>query len=194
MKMIITSMLLTLMLFAFGVTVTSAQEGTVNVVVNGTRWSKELLSAFEKKFGVRVAEGNYWYDDKSGAWGIEGGPTLGFIQAGLKLGGPLRADASNGNTNVFINGRELHYYDVLSLQQLVSPYPVMPGRYWVDSYGNFGYEGGWALGNLVQIAQRRGSGGGNAGNYNSGIGSVIGDGSGCTAFISGDSSAISSKC
>jgi len=194
MKMTITLMLLTLILFGFGVTFTSAQTGTGNVVVNGTRWSDELLSAYEKRFGVRIPDGNYWYDAIAGAWGMEGGPTLGFIQAGLKLGGPLRADASRGNTKVFINGRELHTYDVLSLQQLISPYSVMPGRYWVDSYGNFGYEGGWAIGNLVQIARSRYGSGGNKSGYDSGIGSVVSDGSGCVGFISGNSSAISSKC
>src|SRR5687768_529889 len=164
MKMTITWMFLALILFGIGVTVASAQTETSNVVINKTRVSEELLSAFEQAYGVRIPDGNYWYDAKTGAWGKEGGPTLGFGQAGLKLGGPLRADASGGTTKVFINGRELHIYDVLSLQQLISPYSVLPGRYWVDSSGNFGYEGGWAVGNLVEIARAR-YGGGRFGNY-----------------------------
>ena len=72
---------------------------------------------------------------------MEGGPTLGFTRAGLKLGGVLRADASHGKTRVFINGRELHLEDVLSLRQLFHPYPILHGRYWVDSCGNYGKEG-----------------------------------------------------
>jgi hypothetical protein len=74
---------------------------------------------------------------------------------GISVGGPLRADSSGGNTNVFINGRELHFLDVLGLQQLG---PVLPGRYWVDAYWNCGYEGGPALFNLAQLMQVRSSG------------------------------------
>jgi hypothetical protein len=83
---------------------------------------------------------------------VQGGPTLGFIQAGLDIGGPLRADASNGDTEVFINGRQLHRLDVIGLQQLG---PVLPGRYWVDAMGNFGFEGGMMIGNLWLLAQQR---------------------------------------
>jgi hypothetical protein len=194
MKMTIALMFLTFILFGFGTVDASAQRATGNVVVNATRLSEEFLSAFEKRYGVRIPDGNYWYDARAGVWGMEGGPALGFTLAGLNLGGPLRADASRGNTKVFINGRELHIYDVLSLQQLVNPYSVMPGRYWVDAYGNFGYEGGPALGNLVQIARARAGSGGYKGGYDSGIGSVMSDGQGCVGFISGSSSAISSKC
>jgi hypothetical protein len=193
MKTTITWMLLTVMLFGLSANLTNAQTESSNVVINETQLSEETLSAFEKKYGVRIPDGNYWYDSKAGVWGMKGGPTLGFTLAGLKLGGTLKASASNGNTKVFINGRELHLYDVLSLQQLVYPYPVLQGRYWVDAHGNFGYEGGFALGNLLQIAQARYSSGGKSG-YDSGIGAVMGDGSGCTTFISGNSSAISSKC
>lgn len=51
-----------------------------------------------------------------GAWGKTGGPGLGLIAPGLPLPGTLRADASNGTTGVFINGRQLHLMDALGLQ------------------------------------------------------------------------------
>lgn len=188
MKTTIILMLVTVIVFGFSANLTSAQTDESNVVFNKTRLSEAFLSAFEKKYGVRIPDGDYWYDAKAGAWGLEGGPTLGFTRAGLKLGGPLRADASNGNTSVFINGRELHYYDVLSLQQLVGL--VLPGRYWVDSNGYFGYEGGWALGNLVQIASARNNSGGGSG----GFGSVIGDGKGCVGFTDHDVTIAGSGC
>ena len=178
-------MLLSLIIFGCGVVVSKSQTNQGNVVINRIKLSDELLSAIKETYGSRIPDGKYWYDSISGAWGMEGGPTRGFTQAGLELGGPLRADASHGQTKVFINGRELHLSDVLRLQQLVNPYPVLPGRYWVDSQGNFGYEGGWALGNLVQIAQSR---------YGSGGGPILSDGKGCIGFISGGYSAISSKC
>src|SRR5262245_6296993 len=65
----------------------------------------------------------------------------------------LRADASNGNTKVFINGRKLHVMDVLGLLQLG---PVYPGRYWVDAAGNCGFEGGPAFINLMMVARSKG--------------------------------------
>jgi hypothetical protein len=98
--------------------------------------------------------------------------------------------ASNGHTKTFINGRELPYQDVASLNALIAPSRVVPGRFWLDSNGNVGFEGGPALGNLVQIAQSKNSGGSRrSGGYDSGIGSVMSDGHGFIGYISGSSSA-----
>ena len=58
----------------------------------------------------------------------------------MNLGGLLRQEASNGNTGICINGRQLHMMDVLRLQQVVPM--VLPGRRWLDAFGNFGCEGG----------------------------------------------------
>jgi hypothetical protein len=121
------------------------------VVVNGERVSDEEL--VELIGGVRIKDGRYWYDRSSGAWGFEGGPTAGFVLPGLVFRGPLRADASNGNTGVFINGRQLHAQDVSALQQWVGL--VMPGRWWVDGQGNFGLEGFGQMGNLWLLAQHK---------------------------------------
>jgi hypothetical protein len=123
-----------------------------SVVVNGERVSDEELAQLEQK-GVRVSDGRYWYDRACGAWGLEGGPTVGFILPGLSVRGPLRADASNGNTGVFINGRQLHLQDVAGLRSLAGT--VLPGRWWVDAQGNFGMEGGGLMGNLWLLAQMR---------------------------------------
>ena len=71
----------------------------------------------------------------------------------LALGGALRRDASNGNTGVVINGRELHWLDVSRLQQVT---PVYRGSYWMDASGNFGLLGGPLMGNLWALSQRSG--------------------------------------
>jgi len=161
-----------------------------SVIINGERVSEEVLNPLEQMFHVRVPDGRYWYDAVSGAWGMQGGPTRGFTLAGMQIGGPLQANASNGNTRVFINGRELHMQDVASLNMLIAPYSCVPGRYWVDSNGNFGVENGPVMGNLVQIAQAKYSGGQKRSHlYDSGIGSVISDGSGFIGYISDSSSA-----
>ena len=123
-----------------------------NVVINGVRLSDEEVLTLEQTYHIKIADGNYWYDAMCGAWGLQGGPCLGLGQAGLKLGGALRADASNGNMPVFVNGRQLHYYDVLGLQLIFGT--VWPGRFWVDALGNYGYEGGLKMGNLREQALR----------------------------------------
>lgn len=127
------------------------------VIINGRRLSDQDIEALTRTFQVQVRDGNYWYDRMSGAWGLEGGPTAGFIMAGLNLGGPLREDASHGDTGVFINGRQLHRIDVARLMQIG---PVYQGRFWMDAQGNIGFEGQPPFGNVwVAAAQTLGRGG-----------------------------------
>lgn len=155
---------------------------THTVVINRVRLDAETIQALEQYYQVRIQEGSYWYDPACGAWGFEGGPAVGFILPGLDLGGRLRRDASRGTTNVFVNGRELHVQDVLGLQQIVGP--VIPGRYWLDAYGNVGYEGGPALLNLVAMAQRAGVGQDNT-FYRSGNTDIGAGSSGGTSYVMG---------
>ena len=162
-----------------------------SVIINGKRLSTEELQIIELRYRTRIADGEYWYDKISGAWGVKGGPTVGFVRPGLNLGGPLRADASNGHTGVFVNGRELHAQDVAALRQII---PVRPGRYWVDGRGIGGYDGGPPLFNLVALAQRAGRPRGGAWSYTSPHGgSVGGDGQGFYYYIDKDSSFTSGR-
>ena len=146
------------------------------VMINGVQLSEQELAAL----GVPIPDGAYWYDSACGAWGYQGAQCMGFTTPGLRLGGPLRPDASSGNTGVFVNGRQLHMYDVMALQRLG---PVLPGRYWLDAQGNCGFEGGPAFVNLRAAAAQAGAAGaGGAGgpwSYTSSSGaSVAGDGQG----------------
>lgn len=125
-----------------------------HVVVNQERLSDADVAALEQRYGVRVQDGAYWYDSRIGTWGFEGGPAVGVIPAGLDIGGPLRADASDGSTGVFVNGRELHRRDVAALSALLGP--IERGRYWADADGNVGREGGPALVNVYAVARARG--------------------------------------
>ncbi len=156
------------------------------VYINRSRLSSATLAQLEPAGAPRIPDGRYWYDALSGAWGLEGGFTRGFVPAGLRLGGPLPADISGGGTGVFINGRELPPTDLAALQQLTGP--VAPGRYWLDAEGNAGPEGGPALVNLRLLASRLyqqnggvgeayGGGGGAYHNSRTGIG-IITDGQG----------------
>lgn len=156
-----------------------------SVIVNRVRLSAAQVSGFERQWNVQVRDGRYWYDRVSGAWGLEGGPTGGWIMPGLDLGGPLPADASHGTTGVFINGRELPQPDVDALLRIT---PVLPGRWWVDARGTFGAEGGPALGNLWLLARQRGMRPGQAWSMyaNQGNSFLAGDENGCTYFNSRD--------
>jgi hypothetical protein len=173
-------------------------------VVNDVALTPATTQALQQVFVSVVHQplppGRYWYDRISGAMGLDGGPAGVIMPAGLKLPGHLRADASHGTMPVFINGRQLTAIDVRILAQWLRM-PVQPGRFWVDGQGNFGYEGGPMLGNLIQIAQRGsggmgrqgntttqcyGNGGCASGNSYTGTG-VITDGDGhATVFIPGE--------
>ncbi len=145
-----------------------------------------ILARFEQAWGLQVPSGDYWYDNVSGAAGLWGGPTRGFLGAGLGLGGDLPANASGGGrgnvTGVFINGRELHPLDVQGLTAMLGQAPWR-GQWWVDGQGWFGAVGQGALGNLLVIAQQRGRSGGGNSRYSSDIttGRQTFVGSGCTA-------------
>ena len=168
----------------------AAQEVTVNRV----RLDERTRMALERTYGVPVAGGRYWYDAFSGVWGVEGGPAQGQIHPGLQLGGPLHADASGGDTGVFVNGRQLHRLDVAALRRCTQ---VIPGRYWVAANGIGGYEGAPPSFNLAVLCGNAGGGGSstrcenygggqyNCSNSRTGIG-VIGEGGGRGAvFVDG---------
>jgi hypothetical protein len=161
------------------------------VIVNGQAMAPALRLALIRR-GVRIPGGRYWYDARSGAWGLEGGPTRGFTTAGLRLGGQLKANASNGRSGVFVNGRQLTHGEASALRRLVGRFPR--GHYWVDSHGNAGRVGGPALVNLRVLAARSSGGsrrgGGNwlirGGKYGGRSGmSMAGDGKTTCVNVSG---------
>ena len=158
------------------------------VVVNGVALEPATLQALQHFYQVMLPPGRYWYDTSSGAWGIEGGPVAGQILPGLGLGGEMPADASRGDTGVFVNGRELHALDVAALQRCVT---VMPGRYWLAANGVGGLEHGPPSFNLTALCttasagsqcEDYGNGQFNCSNSNTGIG-IIGEGGGNAGII-----------
>ena len=115
-----------------------AQPGAV--IVNGMTMTPQVLASLQRLYPVPIRTGRYWYDDVSGAWGVEGGPVAGQMLPGLRLGGPLRSDASAGTSRVFINGRQLTVGEKLYIE-LACRTPVIPGRYFVTALGLGGIEG-----------------------------------------------------
>jgi len=151
--------------------------------VNGVPLSAEQIQQLSVRYGVQVLPGSFWYDPVCGAWGFAGGPTLGFLPAGMNVGGPLRPDASAGTTGVFVNGRELPMRDVRNLQQIVGA--VLPGRYWLDAAGNVGVEGGPPFLNLIALARQVQRIPGNA-FYRSGTTGIGAGRSGGTSYVIGE--------
>lgn len=152
------------------------QSATGEVVINGVAMSAEDAAA------ARIPAGRYWYDARSGLWGLEGGPTQGITQAGLNVGGQLSAEASNGHTGVYVNGRNLPVQDVAALQRLV-PTQVMPGRYVLDASGNMGYEGGQPVVNLLALAKAQQSQGGGDNFWSRGIINAAGNESNGAGYV-----------
>ena len=132
---------------------TQVQQG--GVVVNGAALTPQQEAQLGGQPG-QIQPGQYWYDARTGAWGMQGAGVQGFVQPGLQLG-TLQADASNGHTGVFINGRQLPQTDLMQLQQAVGS-PVPPGRYWCEANGHCGQEGSPQP--LVRIQLGGGSSGG----------------------------------
>jgi len=172
----------------------AASSMAADVVVNAVALDNPTQHAIERAYRVRLVPGRYWYDPVSGVWGLEGGPSAGQIHPGLRLGGPLRRDASRGRTGVIVNGRELHGLDVAALQRCVR---VVPGRYWVLANGVGGVErgppqfnlavlcGGGASGGSSTRCDNYGGGQFNCSNQRTGIGMISEGGGKGAVFVDG---------
>lgn len=125
--------------------------GERQVFINRIRLDANSLNAIESDGQTPIADGRYWYDFNSGAWGVEGGPTAGFIYPGLSLPGPIPMNISGGGTGIYINGREIHPLDQQALYQLFGI--TYQGIFWMDAQGNLGYVGGPAIANVLQASQ-----------------------------------------
>ncbi|KAL0461494.1 UNVERIFIED_CONTAM: Extra-large guanine nucleotide-binding protein 1 [Sesamum latifolium] len=89
-----------------------------DIFVNGKALtSRELVMLQSCQYPPKkLTPGNYWYDRNSGFWGkvksicflpVMQGRKPSQISAQLDIGGRLEQHASNGNTLVFVNGREI---------------------------------------------------------------------------------------
>ena len=134
------------------------QPGQRQVYVNRVRLDAATLQAIESRGQVPIADGRYWYDVNTGAWGVEGGPTAGLINPGMPLPTSMPSDISGGGTGIYINGREIHPLDQQALYQLFGV--TYQGNFWMDSQGYIGYVGGPAIANILQASQAARSSGG----------------------------------
>lgn len=109
------------------------------VIINGNVLSNEQINGLIKMYGIKPLPGSYWYDAKSGLYGAKGYQAFGFMYPGHNFGS-LSRNASNGNTGIVVNGRELPQTE-WAIWSYILGYWIQPGYYWFDSNGNAGYEG-----------------------------------------------------
>lgn len=156
----------------------AAAPAKADVFVNGVRLDAQTQMVLTQTYGT-IPSGRYWYDPFSGLWGTEGGPSVGRILPGLRLGGPLQANASGGGTGVFVNGREIHAQEYALLVRFFGY--VNRGRYWLGPTMIGGYEGGPAQFDL-RASARGGGGGGGGYNRHTLFGGLMSDGQ-CSGYL-----------
>jgi hypothetical protein len=133
----------------------TGEQGAGAVIINGVALSNEQMAEIEKAYGVRPKAGSYWYDAKSGLYGVVGYPAYGTMLPNHRFG-PMKSDVSKGTTGVFINGRELPALEYAVWSYMVGSW-IQPGKYWLDHQGNAGYEGNpMAVINLYVAAKQNG--------------------------------------
>jgi hypothetical protein len=116
---------------------TQQQEGT-GVFINEKEAPPEQLAQLKQLYGMAPPKGRYWYDSRSGLYGMWGFEAAGYIRPGHDFG-IVPAQASRGNTGVFINGREINLTEALFVQSIFGA--VYQGRWWLDGHtGNVGLE------------------------------------------------------
>jgi len=162
-----------------------AQNPNVQTVINGTQLTAQQKAEFVRIYKTPPLAGNFWYDTRSGLWGVNGREAFGILRPGHNYGA-LSPTASRGTTGVFINGRQINMAEALYIRNLLGS--VLPGRWWLDGgTGYFGLEGSTIpAGNLyvaARAAQARSSGG--AHYYNDGMGTSMAVSSGCATGSSG---------
>ncbi|PSS29347.1 Extra-large guanine nucleotide-binding protein like [Actinidia chinensis var. chinensis] len=112
------------------------------VYVNGKPLSHEELDVLQtcQYPPKKLKPGRYWYDKVSGYWGKEGQKPCQIISAQLSVGNAIDLKASNGNTNIRINNREITKAE-LRMLQWAGIYCEGRPHFWVSENGCYQEEG-----------------------------------------------------
>ena len=66
--------------------IATSDHGATGVFINGRELSAQQMIALTATYRYAPPRGRFWYDTVSGAWGVEGHETIGFILPGYDLG------------------------------------------------------------------------------------------------------------
>ena len=167
------------------------------VFINEKEITPEQSNLLLRTYGAAPPPGHYWYDSRSGLYGLWGYEAAGFIRPGHDFGS-LPSNASKGGTGVFLNGREINMNEARYVQSLFGA--VYQGNWWLDGQtGNIGVEGNpMPVANLIlalQQAQQRSGGGDSGYRWRDGRGSFGGTEGNCTWIsVPGAEARMSSGC
>ncbi|KAH6774604.1 hypothetical protein C2S51_013008 [Perilla frutescens var. frutescens] len=115
---------------------------SMKIYVNDKPLSTEELALLQScpNPPKKLRPGRYWYDKASGYWGKEGEKPCQLITPHLGVGDRIRQGASNGDTNVLINGREITKAELWVLRAAGVECPKYCS-FWLASDGSYQYEG-----------------------------------------------------
>ena len=174
-----------------GGTSTGARANPTSVRINGQEAPAAELARLGRTYGVKVANGDYWHDKRSGLAGRWGGPAQAYAP-GFDFGAVPR-DASSGSSGILFNGRDLTQAEVTLVGGLfglsAADMVAYKGSYVLEQTGDLYSQGdGSFVGNLVQLAnQRYGSssgGGGGGDNFWSTSNGAAGNSQGGCSYVS----------
>jgi membrane-associated protease RseP (regulator of RpoE activity) len=173
-----------------------AAQGPTGIYINGGEITPRQVQELRSIYGYVAPPGRYWYDARSGLYGAMGYEAAGFMRPGHEFG-PLPANASNGHTGVFINGREINMTEAMYCQRLFGA--VYQGRWWLDGRtGNLGAEGNpMPIANVFMALQQsqRSAQGGSYGWHSNVTGASGGSSGGCSyVSIPGSGTVMSGNC
>ncbi|CAN8327498.1 unnamed protein product [Cochlearia groenlandica] len=88
----------------------------------------------------KLKPGYYWYDKVLGYWGKVGEKPCQIISPHVNIGGNIGENASNGDTEIFINNREITKAELKMLKMVGVQCEGKP-HFWVNADGTYREEG-----------------------------------------------------